>query len=84
MSHPDSLNLELPELSRKRGQATESEFTVVKTDAYNDINAYLSQLSETSVKSVEDIIRFSVKNTGTEGSGPGDIPAFSSGQVHPL
>ncbi|KAL8884450.1 MAG: hypothetical protein Q9192_006843, partial [Flavoplaca navasiana] len=64
----------------KRGEAAESEFTVMKTDAYNGINAYLSQLSETSIKSVEDIVHFNDKNTGTEGARPGDIPAFSSGQ----
>ncbi|KAL9625937.1 MAG: hypothetical protein Q9204_007717 [Flavoplaca sp. TL-2023a] len=64
----------------KRGEVAESEFTVVMTDAYNDINAYLSQLSDTSVKLVDDIVRFNIKNTGTEGARPGDIPAFSSGQ----
>ncbi|KAL8878077.1 MAG: hypothetical protein Q9198_004040 [Flavoplaca austrocitrina] len=64
----------------KRGEATESEFTVVTTDAYTDINSYLSQLSESSVKSVEDIITYNSNNAGTEGAKPGDIPAFPSGQ----
>ncbi|CAO1606252.1 hypothetical protein XANCAGTX0491_009753 [Xanthoria calcicola] len=64
----------------KRGKATESEFTVVKTDAYNNINAYLSQLSESSVKSVEDVLAFNIQNAGTEGAEPGDVPGFPSGQ----
>ena len=68
-------------MSRKRGKATESEFTVAKTDAYNDINAYLSQLSESTVKSVEDILAFNIQNAGTEGAQPGDVPGFPSGQV---
>ncbi|KAL8993802.1 MAG: hypothetical protein Q9169_006073 [Polycauliona sp. 2 TL-2023] len=64
----------------KRGKASESEYTVVKTDAYNGINACLSQLSETPVKSVEDVLAFNTENTGTEGALPGDVPAFPSGQ----
>lgn len=67
---------------RKRGEATESEITAVKTDAYNDINTYLSQLSGSSVKSVKDIVVYNVKNAGTEGGEPGDTPAFRSGQVN--
>jgi len=68
---------------KKHSKATESESTVVRVDAYNDINAYLSQLSNTSIKSVEDIIRYNENNTGTEGAEPGDHPAFISGQVSP-
>ena len=55
----------------------------MKTDAYNDINAYLSQLSESSVKSVENIYAFNIQNAGTEGAEPGDVPGFPSGQVKP-
>lgn len=68
-------------MSRKRGEPHESEFTVVKTDTYNDINAYLSQLSKSSVKSLEDVVNFNTQNAGTEGALPGDMPAFGSGQV---
>lgn len=68
-------------MSRKRGEPNESEFTVAKTDAYNDINAYLSQLLESPVKSVKDVIAFNINNAGTEGAQPGDVPAFHSGQV---
>ncbi|KAL8668968.1 MAG: hypothetical protein Q9168_006423 [Polycauliona sp. 1 TL-2023] len=64
----------------KRGEASGSEFTIVKTDAYSDISAYLSQLSGTAVKSVEDVLAFNIRNAGTEGAQPGDVPAFPSGQ----
>lgn len=53
----------------------------MKTDAYKDINAYLSQLSESTVKSVGNILAFNIQNAGTEGAEPGDVPAFPSGQV---
>ncbi len=45
------------------------------------MNAYLSGLSNTSIKSVEDIIEYNDNNTGTEGAEPGDHPAFTTGQV---
>lgn len=64
----------------KRGGPAQSEFTVVKVDAYNDINAYLSKLSETPIRTIEDIFAFNTRNAGTEGPDPGDIPAFPSGQ----
>ena len=54
---------------------------MVKVDAHNGINAYLSELSGTDVRSIEDIIDFNDSNTGTEGARPGDAPAFLSGQV---
>ena len=66
---------------RNRGDPAHSEFTVVKVDAYNGINNYVAQLSDTSIKSVEDIVEFNDRNTGTEGANPGDLPAFPSGQV---
>ena len=66
---------------RTYGAPSKSEFTVVKVDAYNGINAYLSELSGTDMKCVEDVIDFNDKNAGTEGAWPGDVPAFPSGQV---
>lgn len=54
----------------------------MKIDAYNDINAYLAGLTESPVRTVEDIVAFNSRNSGTEGSGPGDTPAFPSGQVY--
>lgn len=70
-------------LSRNHGDPSRSEFTVVKVDAYNGINNYLAQLSDTSMKTVEDIVDFNDGNTGTEGAEAGDMPAFPSGQVLP-
>ena len=67
--------------NRSRGDPSKSEFTVVKVDAYNGINDHLAQLSDTSVKTVEDIVEFNDRNLGTEGANPGDVPAFPSGQV---
>ena len=66
---------------RTYGEPSQSEFTVVKVDAYNGINAYLSELSDTCIKSVEDIIQYVEKNSGTEGAYPGDHQAFPSGLV---
>jgi len=54
----------------------------VKVDAYNGINTYLSGLSASPVKTIEDVLAFNESNTGTEGAQPGDLPAFASGQVH--
>lgn len=75
------VDVRLAERSRNRGGPANSEFTVVKVDAYNGINAYLSRLSETSILTTEDVVAFNSKNAGTEGPKPGDIPAFPSGQV---
>ncbi|KAF2180472.1 amidase [Zopfia rhizophila CBS 207.26] len=66
--------------SREYGEPDKSEFTVVKVDAYNGINAYLSELSHTEIKSIEDIVEYNIRNSGTEGANPGDHPAFPSGQ----
>lgn len=68
---------------RGRGEPNKSEFTVVKVDAYNDLNAYISELSESPVKSLDDVVAFNNRNSGTEGPKPGDTPAFPSGQVYP-
>lgn len=54
---------------------------MVKVDAYNGINAYLSELSDTCIKSVEDIVRYNDNNSGTEGAYQGGHQAFPSGQV---
>ncbi len=67
--------------SRKGGEPSKSEFTVVRVDAYNGINTYLSGLSASPVKTIEDVLAFDESNTGTEGAKPGHLPAFASGQV---
>ena len=63
------------------GKPSESEFSVVKVEAYKGINSYLSELSETRVKTLEDVIEYNEENSGTEGAKPGDLPAFPVGQV---
>ncbi|KAL8746893.1 MAG: hypothetical protein Q9190_001158 [Brigantiaea leucoxantha] len=62
------------------GEPQQSEFTVVKVDAYDGINHYLSQLKNTEVKSVEDVIAYNERNRGSEGAWPGDHQAWPSGQ----
>ena len=54
---------------------------MVKVEAYNTINAYLSDLSNTSIKSVEDIVSYNERNRGTEGAYRGDVAAYPTGQV---
>ncbi|SLM35695.1 Amidase signature domain [Lasallia pustulata] len=64
----------------EHGLPQRSEFSVVKVDAYNGINAYLSDLVDTATRTVEDIIAYNTENRGTEGASPGDHAAFPSGQ----
>jgi amidase len=65
-----------------RGFSNESEYTVVKVDFYNNIKAYLSELDNTHMRSLEDIVAFNYANDGTEGGNPWPLgnPAFYSGQ----
>ncbi|KAK1961659.1 amidase [Colletotrichum sublineola] len=65
-----------------RGYPNESEYTVVKTDFYNNINSYLSELENTNIKTLEDIVAFNYNNDGTEGGNPWPFgtSAFYSGQ----
>ncbi|KAF2247228.1 amidase signature enzyme [Trematosphaeria pertusa] len=65
-----------------RGYPNESEYTVVKVDFYNNIKAYLSELENTDIRSLEDIVAYNYANDGTEGGNPWPlgIPAFYSGQ----
>ena len=67
---------------REHGEPAKSEFTVVKVEAYEGINAYLSELASTDVHTLQDVVDYNRKNRGTEGAFPGDHPAFPSGQVH--
>ncbi|KAI1364855.1 amidase family protein [Xylaria arbuscula] len=62
------------------GFPNESEYTVVKVDFYNDIKSYLSELSDSSIKSVEDIIRYNIDALGSEGGLPGVNSGFLGGQ----
>ncbi|KAF1996384.1 glutamyl-tRNA amidotransferase subunit A [Amniculicola lignicola CBS 123094] len=65
-----------------RGFANESEYTVVKVDFYNNIAAYLSELENTQIRGLEDIVAYNYANDGTEGGNPWPlgISAFYSGQ----
>ncbi|KAI9720870.1 MAG: hypothetical protein M1812_002709 [Candelaria pacifica] len=63
-----------------RGRPNESEYTVIKVDFYNNINTYLSTLTNTNIKSLQDIVQYNIDNTGSEGGLPNTNPAFASGQ----
>ncbi|KAF2092553.1 glutamyl-tRNA amidotransferase subunit A [Rhizodiscina lignyota] len=65
-----------------RGFPNESEYTVVKVDFYNNIRDYLSELENTEIKNVEDLVTYNYANDGSEGGHPWPlgIPAFYSGQ----
>ena len=65
-----------------RGYPNESEYTVVKVDFYNNIRTYLAELSNTHIRSLEDIVAYNYANDGSEGGNPWPrgIPAFYSGQ----
>ena len=55
---------------------------MVKVDFYNNIKAYLSELKNTNIRSLEDIVAYNYANDGTEGGypWPRGVPAFYSGQ----
>ncbi|KAK3071418.1 hypothetical protein LTR53_008660 [Teratosphaeriaceae sp. CCFEE 6253] len=63
-----------------RGYPNESEYTYVKVDFYNNIRSYLSELSNTHMRSLEDLVQYNIDNAGSEGGTPGIHPAFGSGQ----
>ncbi|KAF4465799.1 hypothetical protein FALBO_7329 [Fusarium albosuccineum] len=67
-----------------RGFPNESEYTYIKVDFYNNIKTYLSEVKNTNVKDLEDIVAFNRKYDGTEGGYPfkngKGHPAFASGQ----
>jgi amidase len=44
------------------------------------MNAYLSKLTNTPMKTLEDIVQFNDDNRGSEGGRAGDLPAFPDGQ----
>ncbi|KAK0702516.1 amidase signature domain-containing protein [Apiosordaria backusii] len=66
----------------RRGYPNESEYTVVAVDFYNNIKTYLSELENTDIRSLEDIVQYNYENDGTEGGNPWPLgnPAFYSGQ----
>ncbi|SCU86990.1 LANO_0C09758g1_1 [Lachancea nothofagi CBS 11611] len=62
------------------GPVDESEFTVIKVDFYNNIKAYLSELENTKIRGLEDIVAYNYQFSGTEGGYAKVNPAFASGQ----
>jgi amidase len=65
----------------EHGEPSKSEWTVAKIDAYNGINRYLRELSNTPMKIIEDVLSYNRNNEGTEGPLAGKVAAFPSGQV---
>ncbi|KAI9932470.1 hypothetical protein ASPWEDRAFT_22247 [Aspergillus wentii DTO 134E9] len=63
-----------------RGYSNESEYTYIKVDFYNNIKAYLAELENTTIRSLEDLVQYNTDNYGSEGGYPGIHPAFGSGQ----
>ncbi|RYP86129.1 hypothetical protein DL769_000807 [Monosporascus sp. CRB-8-3] len=64
----------------EHGDPERSEWTVAKIEAYDGINAYLANLKESPVRSLEDVIQYNRENAGTEGGEPRVHPAFPDGQ----
>ncbi|KJZ71042.1 hypothetical protein HIM_09569 [Hirsutella minnesotensis 3608] len=56
-----------------------SPLTYIKVDFYNNLQKYLRGVTNTMIRSVEDVIEFNKAN-GAEGGNPGIHPAFASGQ----
>ncbi|KAL9026259.1 MAG: hypothetical protein Q9196_005049, partial [Gyalolechia fulgens] len=63
-----------------RGYPNESEYTYIKVDFYNNLQTYLSELGNTTIRSIEDVVRFNNEHARAEGAFPNLNPAFASGQ----
>jgi len=67
-----------------RGYPNESEYTYIKVDFYRNIETYLSEVSNTDVKNLADIVQYNKDYDGSEGGFPykdgKGHPAFESGQ----
>ncbi|KAJ6141369.1 hypothetical protein N7470_009759, partial [Penicillium chermesinum] len=63
-----------------RGFSNESEYSYIKVDFYNNLRDYLSEVNNTAIKSLEDLVQYNRDNYGSEGGFPGVHPAFGSGQ----
>jgi len=64
----------------EHGDTDKSEWTVAKVEAYNCINTYLGSLTQTTIRSLDDVVEYNKQNSGTEGANPGEVPAFPTGQ----
>lgn len=74
---PNGWNWEYPE-----GQPDKSEFTVIKTDFYNDMKAYLASLraNPNNFRTLDDIVAWNKANPESEGGLPGKHGAWPKGQ----
>lgn len=63
-----------------RGFPNESEYTYIKVDFYNNLQTYLSGLSNTTIRSLADVVRFNNEHAFAEGASSNLNPAFASGQ----
>lgn len=72
-----NLNREFP-----KDRPDQSEFTVVKTEFYNDLKTYLAGLAANphNIKSLEDVVAYNTRYTDKEGGLPGTHPAWPKGQ----
>ncbi|KAK4703866.1 amidase, partial [Phenoliferia sp. Uapishka_3] len=61
------------------GPANESEYTVIKVDFYNNLATYLSELGNTTVRTLADLIKDDDVSL-LEGGEPGTNVAFKDGQ----
>ena len=52
-----------------RGYPNESSYSYIKVDFYNNIATYLSEVYNTNVKSLEDIVQYNIDNVGSERDG---------------
>ena len=67
-----------------RGYPNESEYTYIKVDFYRNIETYLSEVTNTDIKNLADIVKYNKDFDGSEGGFPYEDgkghPAFASGQ----
>jgi len=87
-----SIHVKSPEDSRltrscrdypsKHGRPDQSEFTVVKTDFYNNLKSYLATLAANplNINSLEDIVAYKQERADEEGGIPGRHGAWPTGQ----
>ncbi|PGH09165.1 hypothetical protein GX51_00919 [Blastomyces parvus] len=76
---PDGWDWDYPS---KQGHPEQSQFTVVKTEFYNDLKVYLSNLAANpnDVRSLDDVVKYNAAHAEKEGGHPGIHPAWPSGQ----
>ncbi len=77
---PFKLTYERRDYASKQGHPDQSEFTVVKTDFYNDLRDYLSNLAENphGVHSLDDVAAYNREHE-SEGGLPGKHDAWPIG-----